>query len=229
MTTDPPARVPPAEPPGRDDPHAGQPIRAAGAPLAAARVAVVAIHGRGATAEGILSLAPALAMDGVAFLAPQAAGGSWYPFGFMSPIPRNEPGLGSAMRAIDRAVGAAAAAGIPAERTVLLGFSQGACLASEYVARHARRWGGLAGLSGGLIGPDATPRDYEGTLDATPVFLGCSDVDGHIPAARVRETAEVLRRLGGDVTMRLYPGMGHLVNEDEIDAVRAILAAALAS
>jgi predicted esterase len=220
--------VPPG-PPRRDDPHAGQPIHTAGAPLQGAGAAVVALHGRGASAEGILSLAPALGVAGVAFVAPQAAGATWYPLGFMSPIARNEPGITSAMQAIDRAVDTVAAAGIPAERTVLLGFSQGACLASEYVARHARRWGGLAALSGGLIGPDDTPRDYPGSLDGTPVFLGCSDVDGHIPVGRVRESAEVLRRLGGDVTMRLYPGMGHLVNEDELAAVRAILAAALAS
>ena len=183
------------------------------------------IHGRGASAESILSLAPALATESVAFLAPAASGGQWYPFGFMSPIERNEPGITSGMRAIERVLAHVAAAGIPAERTMLLGFSQGACLASEFVARHARRYGGLAVLSGGLIGPDGTPRDYCGSLAGTPVFLGCSDVDGHIPAARVEESATVLRRLGGDVDMRLYPGMGHLVNEDEIAAVRAILAA----
>ena len=202
-------------------------MRTAGTPLAAARVAVVMVHGRGASAESILTLAPALAADGVAFLAPQAAGGQWYPFGFMAPIDRNEPGITSGMRAIARVVAQAAAAGVPAERTLLLGFSQGACLASEFVARHARRYAGLAVLSGGLIGPDGTPRDYAGSLDGTPVFLGCSDVDGHIPAARVRESAAVLGRLGGAVTMRLYPGMGHLVNDDEIEEVRAMLAAAL--
>jgi predicted esterase len=211
----------------REDPHAGQPVRAAGAPLAGARAAMVMVHGRGASADSILTLAPALAMDGVAFVAPQAAGGTWYPYGFMSPIAQNEPGITSGMRAIGRVLDQVAAAGIPPERTLLLGFSQGACLATEFAARHARRYGGVAGLSGGLIGPDGTPRDYRGSLDGTPVFLGCSDVDGHIPAARVRESAEVLRRLGGEVTMRLYPGMGHLVNEDEIEAVRTMLAAAL--
>ncbi|MDF1501684.1 hypothetical protein [Roseisolibacter sp. H3M3-2] len=205
------------------DPHGREALRTAGAPLEGARAAVIAIHGRGASAEGILTLADAIDVAGVAYLAPQAAGGTWYPYGFMSPIPLNEPGITSGMAAITRAVERAAAAGIPAERTVLLGFSQGACLASEYVARHARRWGGLAGLSGGLIGPDGTPRDYAGALDGTPVFLGCSDVDGHIPAERVRHTAEVLARLGGDVDARLYPGMGHLVNEDEIAAVQGIL------
>lgn len=207
-----------------DDPHAGQPVRAAGTPLDEARAAVVMVHGRGASAESILTLAPALAMDGVAFLAPQASGGTWYPFGFMTPIARNEPGIGSAMRAISRVLDTIGAAGIPPERTFLLGFSQGACLASEYAARNARRYGGVAGLSGGLIGPDGTPRDYSGSLGGTPVFLGCSDIDSHIPAARVRESAEVLRRLGGEVTLRLYPGMGHLVNEDEIETVRGMLA-----
>jgi len=210
------------------DPHAGQPVVATGTPLAEARVAMIMIHGRGASAQSILSLAPALAADGVAFVAPQAAGGTWYPYGFMSPMERNEPGIGSGMRTIARVLAAVEGAGVPAERTILLGFSQGACLATEFAARHARRYGGVAGLSGGLIGPDGTPRDYAGSLDGTPVFLGCSDVDGHIPAARVRESADVLRRLGGDVTMRLYPGMGHLVNDDEIDEVRAMLATALA-
>jgi predicted esterase len=211
------------------DPHGGQPVRTAGAPLDAARAAMVMVHGRGASAESILTLAPALAAADVAFLAPQAAGGTWYPFGFMSPMERNEPGITSGMRAIARVLAQVEAAGIPAERTLLLGFSQGACLASEYVARHARRYGGLAALSGGLIGPDGTPRDYAGSLDGTPVFLGCSDVDGHIPAARVRESAEVLARLGGDVDMRLYPGMGHLVNDDEIEAVRAMIEGVLAT
>ena len=222
-------RISTGDAPTGGDPHAGQPVRLAGAPLESARAAVVMVHGRGASAESILALAPALAADGVAFVAPQAAGGAWYPYGFMSPIERNEPGITSGMRAIGRVLDRTAAAGIPAERTLLLGFSQGACLATEYAARHARRYGGVACLSGGLIGPDGTPRDYAGSLDGTPVFLGCSDVDGHIPAERVRESAEVLARLGGDVTMRLYPGMGHLVNDDEIAAVRTMLDAAVAA
>jgi predicted esterase len=214
-----------------DDPHGGQPIRSAGVPIRSARVAVVMVHGRGASADSILSLADALAAPGVAFLAPQAGGSQgsqWYPYGFMEPISRNEPGITSGMRAIEAVLETVSTAGIPPERTLLLGFSQGACLATEFAARHARRYGGVACLSGGLIGPDSTPRDYAGSLDGTPVFLGCSDVDFHIPAARVRESAEVLRRLGGEVTMRLYPGMGHSVNDDEITEVRAMIAAALA-
>lgn len=211
------------------DPHGDQPIRTAGVPLADATTAVVMIHGRGATAESILTLAPELEMPGVAFLAPQAAGGTWYPYSFLAPIERNEPGITSGMRAISRVLDRITESGIPFERAMLLGFSQGACLATEYVARHARRYAGLATLSGGLIGPDGTPREYAGSLAGTPVFLGCSDVDAHIPEARVRESADVLRALGGTVTVRIYPGMGHLVNEDEIAAVRAMLAGAMAT
>ena len=213
-----------------DDPHGEQPLVQAGVPLERARAAFVMVHGRGASAESILTMVPALSLpsENVAFVAPQASGGTWYPYGFMSPIPQNEPGISSGMRAITRSVDTITAAGVPHERIIMLGFSQGACLASEYVARHARRYGGLAALSGGLIGPDDTPREYTGTLDGTPCFFGCSDVDGHIPATRVRESADVLQRIGGDVTVRLYPGMGHMVNEDEIASVRAMLATLLA-
>ncbi len=205
------------------DPHANQPVLIAGTPLERARVAVVLLHGRGASAASILDLAPALAAEGVACLAPQAGGSTWYPFPFLRPLADNEPGISSAMAAIDRVLARTGAAGIPASRTVLAGFSQGACLATEYAARHARRYGGVAGLSGGLIGPPGTPRDYGGSLDGTPVFLGCSDVDGHIPAERVRETADTLTRLGGEVTLRLYPGMGHTINDEELEAVRAMV------
>ena len=207
------------------DPHADQPVLASGVKLTDAGGAVVMIHGRGATAESILAMVPAVGAPGLAYLAPQAQDNTWYPFSFLSPIPQNEPGISSGMRSIERVLDAIQAAGIPPERTVLLGFSQGACITTEFVARHARRYGGVAGLSGGLIGPEGTPRDYQGSLGGTPVFLGCSDIDSHIPAGRVRETAEVLSSLGGKVTMRLYPGMGHTVNEDEIESVRAMLQA----
>jgi predicted esterase len=204
-------------------PHQGQPVRTAGVPLDQANAAMVMVHGRGATADSILTLAPALDVPGFAYLAPQASGNTWYPQSFLAPIESNEPGITSGMQAIEDVLSRVIAAAIPLERTMLLGFSQGACLTLEYAARHARQYGGIAGLSGGLIGPDGTPRDYAGSLEGTPVFLGCSDVDPHIPAERVRETAEVMRRLAGQVTMRLYPGMGHLINEDEIDAVRRIM------
>ena len=212
---------------GSHDPHAGQPVLTRGGPLTEAQAAMVMIHGRGATAESILAMVPALNRPEMAYLAPQAQGNTWYPFSFLNPIAQNEPGISSGMRSIERVLQTIVDAGIPAERILLLGFSQGACLTAEFVARHARRYGGVAGLSGGLIGPDGTPRNYSGSLEGTPVFLGCSDIDSHIPATRVRESADVLTRLGGSVTMRLYAGMGHLVNEDEIEAVRGMIDALL--
>ena len=209
------------------DPHASAPLvlDPRGARLEDARAAVVIVHGRGDSAEGILGLAPLLQAPGVAFLAPQAAGRTWYPHSFLAPIHANEPHLTSALRTLERALAAVQGAGIPPERTVLAGFSQGACLATEYTARHARRYGAVLGFSGGLIGPDGTPRDYAGSLAGTPVFLGCSDVDAHIPKDRVEETASVLARLGGSVDARIYPGMGHTINDDEIEAARALVAA----
>lgn len=190
---------------------------------------MVLLHGRGATADGILDLAQALQAPGVAFFAPQAAGNTWYPNRFTAPIASNEPGISSAMAMLDDLHHAIVEAGIPNERVVLLGFSQGGCLALEYAARHARRYGGVVGLSAGLIGPDGTPRDYAGSFDGTPVFLGCSDVDSHIPLPRVHESANVLRRMGAEVDVRIYPGMGHTVNADEMDAVRGILASVVAT
>lgn len=213
----------------KTDPHAGQPVLAAGAPLDSAAHALLLVHGRGGSAEDMLGLARVLNGDDFAILAPQAAGHTWYPYGFMAPVERNEPWLSSALRRLADVLATIADAGIPPERTVLLGFSQGACLTLEFVARHARRYGGVAGLSGGLIGAPGTPRDYAGSLEATPVFLGTSDPDPHIPVARVDETAEVLRRIGAVVDERVYPAMGHTVNEDEIEAVRRMLEAVRAA
>jgi len=181
------------------------------------------LHGRGATAEDILRLAAELQLPDVACAAPQAAGNTWYPQTFLAPMDRNEPWLGSAIRVVTRLIAEVGALGVPAERVGLIGFSQGACLSLEYVARHARRYAGVFGLSGGLIGPPGTPREYAGSLDGTPVFIGCSDVDHHIPIERVRESADVLRQLGGLVDERIYPGMGHTVNRDELNAVRGVL------
>ena len=188
-----------------------------------ARAAMILVHGRGATAESILALADEFQVPHVAYRAPQATGNTWYPLPFLAPLEQNEPWLSSALATLERVVAHVETAGIPLERTVLLGFSQGACLALEYVARHAWHYGGVIGLSGGLIGPDGTPRDYSGSLSGTPIFLGCGDPDPHIPAGRVHESADVLGRLGGEVTMRLYPGLGHTVNQDEIDFVRNLL------
>ncbi len=210
-------------------PHQGQPVLAAGEPLDQAQAAMIMVHGRGATAESILTLADELVQPGFAYLAPQAAGHTWYPNSFLAPIPSNEPGLSSGLAVLAGLLHHLTEVGLPAERTMLLGFSQGACLSLEFIARHARRYGGVVGLSGGLIGPNGTPRDYPGSLAGTPIFLGCSDVDFHIPKERVEDSAEVLRHLGAEVTMRLYPGMGHTVNQDEIDFVRQMMAALVAA
>lgn len=210
---------------GFSGPHQGQPVYAAGAPLESAKAAMVMIHGRGATAESILTLVDTIDTTGFAYLAPQASGNTWYPNSFLAPIPTNEPGISSGLQLIAEIIASIESAGIEANRIMLLGFSQGACLSLEYAARHAQRFGGVCGLSGGLIGPDDTPRDYAGTFAGTPLFLGCSDVDSHVPKKRVEETAGILQRMKAEVTMRLYPGMGHLVNEDEIAEVKRMMTA----
>jgi phospholipase/carboxylesterase len=205
-------------------PHQGQLVSQVGEPLEQARAAMILVHGRGASAADIMTIADEVMFPGVAYLAPQAAGSTWYPNPFTAPLEANEPYLSSALEVLSSLLAKVVTA-VPAENVVLLGFSQGACLTLEFAARNARRYGGVVGLSGGLIGPDGTPRDYPGDFQHTPVFLGCSDVDPHIRKDRVVEAAEVFRRMGADVTMRLYPGMGHMVNEDEIEAVRKIVKA----
>ena len=203
--------------------HDDEPVLWAGAALEKARAGAIFVHGRGADARDILGLAAEVDTGDVAFAAPDAAGRTWYPYSFLAPIEDNEPGISSGLRVIDGLVGRFESAGIPPERVLLLGFSQGACLTLEYAARHARRYGAIAGLSGGVIGPPGTPRDYAGSFDSTPVFLGCSDIDPHIPKERVIETSQVFERMQAQVTMRLYPRMGHQVNMDELSFVRVLL------
>jgi len=184
---------------------------------------MVLVHGRDDTASGILRLADVLPVPGMAYLAPQASGNTWYPNRFLAPIQANEPWLSSALEGLSGLLAGIEAAGVPAARTVLLGFSQGACLALEFAVRNPRRYGALVGLSGGLIGPAGTVWPRAGSLDGTPVFLGCSDIDPHIPAARVQESAAVLGEIGGDVRAVLYPGMDHTVSDEEIDEVRLLM------
>jgi predicted esterase len=202
----------------------GQRILEAGEPLATARAAMILVHGRGASAEDIMTIAAEVQQPGFAYLAPQAANNAWYPNSFLAPIESNEPYLSAALDMLATLLERVEAT-VPASRVVLLGFSQGACLTTEFAARNARRYGGVVGLSGGLIGPDGTPRDYPGDFEGTPVFLGCSDVDPHIPKERVLETADVLKRMGAIVTARLYSGMGHTVNLEELAQVRSIASA----
>ena len=203
--------------------HQGQPTAHAGAALSRAKASMILLHGRGASAEGILSLADAFAQPEIAYFAPQAAGHSWYPHSFLAPLADNEPWLSSALQVIADILRDLASDGTPPSRVVLLGFSQGGCLALEFAARNARRYGAVIGLSAGLIGPDGTSRTYSGSLQETPVFLGCSDVDPHIPLARVHESSRSLSNLGGAVEERVYPGMGHTINEDEIKHVHSLL------
>ena len=209
--------------PSTPDPHAGQTVLRLGPAPADARLTMICVHGRGASAEDILGLAAELRTRDVAFLAPNAAGNTWYPYSFLAPMNQNEPGLGSALGVLARLVEELGQHGVPAEQVGLLGFSQGACLALEFVARHAQRYACVIGFSGGLIGPPGTPRSYPGHLEGTPVFLGCSDVDPHIPLERVQETTRVLTVLGALVDERIYPDMGHLVSPDELAAARALL------
>jgi len=210
--------------PRNHDPHADQPLLHDGAPVADARLVAILLHGRGGSADDMLGLSRELGRSDVAYLAPQASGQTWYPYPFLVPIEQNEPGLSSALRLITSLLDRLQQQAVPADRIVLLGFSQGACLALEFAARHARRYAALVGLSGGLIGPPGTPRNYEGTFDGTPVFMGCSDIDAHIPLERVQESAAVFRRMAADVDERIYPGLGHTVNRDELDAIDALLA-----
>ena len=200
------------------------PVLEAGEKLGKARAAMILAHGRGATAQDIMTIAAEVMHPGFAYLAPQASGNAWYPNPFTASIETNEPYLSSALEVLETLL-ARVEETVPAERVILLGFSQGACLTLEFAARHARRYGGVVGLSGGLIGPDGTPRDYPGDFEGTLAFLGCSDVDPHIRKDRVVEAAEVLKRMGAKVTMRLYPGMGHTVSQDEIESVREIVEA----
>ncbi len=204
-------------------PHQGQPIRIAGDPISRAQAAMLMVHGRGASAEDILSLANELDQPGFAYLAPQAAENTWYPNRFLVPFEENEPWLSSALAFVRSVFAEIVNSGIPPERIILLGFSQGACLTLEFAARNARRYGGIVGLSGALIGPEDAPRSYAGSLAGTPVFLGCSDVDPHVPKEHVDQAAEVLSRLGGEVTRRFYPNMDHSVNQEEIDSVRGMM------
>ena len=206
-------------------PHANQPVLAWGKPLGAAPAVVIMIHGRGAGPENILELAPALGQPNATYLAPAAANNTWYPYSFMTEIAKNEPYLSSALSLLGSLVGEIEAAGIARDHIVMMGFSQGACLTTEFAIRNASRFGGFVAFSGGAIGPPGTRWNEAPRFDGTPFFFGCSDVDPHIPEARVRESAEVCARMGADVTTRIYPGMGHLVNDDEIAHVRKMLQA----
>jgi predicted esterase len=198
-------------------------VLTAGVPLSRARAAVIMVHGRGAGPQNILDRVPAIDVPGVAYLAPGAAGGTWYPTSFIAPIEQNEPGISSGISVIHGLLDEAVAAGIPKGRIMLLGFSQGACLTCTAAHRRPERYGGVMVFSGGLIGPSGTTWDADGLFRSTPAFFGCSDQDAHVPEARVLESSAIYQRMGATVTTRIYPGMGHLVNDEETGFARDLL------
>lgn len=200
--------------------HQDQQLATAGTPLSEATAGGVFVHGRGATAHSILQMGQQVHSEGMAYVAPQAARNTWYPNSFMAPIESNQPWLDSALTAVEDSISRLLDAGIARERILVLGFSQGACLATEFLARNPDRYGGHVAFSGGLIGPEGTAFDYEGSLEGTPAFFGCSDRDPHIPKERVDESAAVFETLGADVDERIYEGMGHTVNDDELEYLR---------
>jgi predicted esterase len=209
------------------DPHAGQPVLRSGPRPEDARLVAILLHGRGASAEDILGLADQFSVRDITYVAPQAAGSTWYPYSFLAPIAQNEPWLGSALRIVAGLVEDFTARGIPADRLAVMGFSQGACLTLEFAARHARRYAAIVAFTGGLIGPPGTTRNYTGDFSGTPVFIGSSDIDPHVPLERVQESTTIFRRMNAIVDERIYPGMGHTINADELQAADRLLAAAV--
>lgn len=210
-----------------EGPHQGLSVAGHGALLQNAKAAMVMVHGRGATAQSMFSLADEFAQPDFYYAAPQAQNHTWYPYSFLAPIENNQPGISSGLQSLHDLIESIADAGIASEKIILLGFSQGACLATEYAARHPRKFGGVIGLSGGLIGPEINTSEYKGSLEGTPVFLGCSDRDPHIPKERVEVTRQVFENLNAKVTKNIYPAMGHTVNKDEVKSVRSIMAKVL--
>jgi len=208
-------------------PHQDSNVVYAGTEPGEARAAIIMVHGRGATAESIITLSNEFKSDGLHVAAPQAYQFQWYPYSFLAPTERNEPGLSSGLQAIFDITVGLESKGISKEKILFLGFSQGACLASEFIARHPAKYGGLIALSGGLIGDEVSSDNYSGSLNGTPVFLGCSNIDPHIPKERVDETESVLNHLGAEVTKKIYPGLGHTVNEDEIEEAQKIINSAI--
>ena len=206
------------------DPHAGQPVLRSGPSPQEARLVAILLHGRGASAQDILGLTQQFSATDVAYVAPQAARSTWYPHSFLAPVQQNEPWLSSALGIVAALADQFGEDGIPSQRLVVMGFSQGACLTLEFAARRARRYAAVVAFTGGLIGPPGTPRNYAGDFAGTPIFIGSSDVDPHVPLERVRESSMILRRMGANVDERIYPRMGHTINTDEIEAVDALLA-----
>jgi phospholipase/carboxylesterase len=205
------------------DPHRDQPVLTLGAGLSQATAAVILLHGRGASAEDILGLATEMYDERFAYLAPQAAGNAWYPYSFMAPIEKNEPWLSSALAKVATIVQQAVAAGFSRDRIFVCGFSQGACLSSEFVARNPARYGGLIAFTGGLIGPPDADLHHEGNLGEMPALFSSGDPDPHVPWSRVLESAEQFTAMGAAVKTQRYPGRPHTVLPQEINSARELI------
>lgn len=205
------------------DPHRDQPVLRKGASPQDAAGAVILLHGRGASGEDILGLADEMFYPELTYLAPQAAGHTWYPNSFLAPLAQNEPWLSSALKRIKDVVDSIVASGLPRGKIAIAGFSQGACLSTEFVARHADQYGGLIAFTGGLIGPPGTRFQYDGSLTGTRAFFGSGDPDPHVPWQRVEASAGVLSEMGAEVILRRYPGMPHTISRDEIELAKPII------
>jgi phospholipase/carboxylesterase len=210
------------------DPHRDQPVRTLGAPLAQAAAAIVLLHGRGASAEDILGLAGEMYDERVAYLAPQAADNHWYPYSFMAPIAENEPWLSSALAKVAAVVKVAVDGGVPLERIFVCGFSQGACLSTEFIARNPARYGGLVAFTGGLIGPADADLHHAGKLAGMPALFSSGDPDPHVPWSRVLASAKEFTAMGAEVETQRYPGRPHTVLPQEIEAARELIFQSLA-
>jgi predicted esterase len=205
-------------------PHQGTPVLRSGSDLSNAKSALILLHGRGASAEDMTGLAQEFSLpESMIVLAPQANSNIWYPQRLIAPLEMNEPYLSSAILRVSEVVKMLGQSGIPAEKVIIGGFSQGSSLAIEFVMRNARRWGGLLAFSGGYIWPMGVPREPTGRLDGMPAFLGCSDVDPYIPLQRVEETSAALEAMGAHVTKRIYKDMGHTINQDEVFEAQKII------
>lgn len=204
-------------------PHQNQQVVTGGTNIDEANMAMILTHGRGASAQSMLMFADEFDAEDIHYRAIQAKRHRWYPRSFLAPKEMNQPGIKSGLQAIYKQISELNEAGIPTDKIMLLGFSQGACLTTEFAARHPQRYGGIVGYSGGLIGDEIDPQNYKGSMEQTPVFLGCSDRDPHIPEARVDLTEEILQKIDADVTKKIYVGMGHTVNQDEIQHVRNLI------
>lgn len=194
-----------------------------GVPLNDAKKALIMIHGRGASAHDILSISKHLNVDDFALVAPQAENRTWYPYSFLAPINENEPSFSKSLEAIHQVVVAIQQNGIEKENIYFLGFSQGACLALEFTARNAAKYGGVVAFTGGLIGDKVYENHYEGNFQSTPIFIGTSDPDFHVPVERVNESEALLKKMGANVTKKIYENMGHTISQDEIDLVNELI------